>query len=44
MTLMDSSEREPAVETDLSIFTDGQHVSQLLRALPPGLRAVAAFF
>lgn len=41
---LDESAHEPAVESDLSIFTDGQRVLQLLRALPPGQRTVAAFF
>jgi RNA polymerase sigma factor (sigma-70 family) len=34
----------PTAESDQSIFTDGQQVLQLLRALPPGQRTVAAFF
>jgi RNA polymerase sigma-70 factor (ECF subfamily) len=41
---LDESACEPLADSDLSIFTDGQRVVQLLRALPPGQRTVAAFF
>jgi RNA polymerase sigma factor (sigma-70 family) len=43
-TSLEKSASEPAVESDVSIFADGQQVLQLLRALPPGQRTVAAFF
>ena len=41
---LDASTSELTVDSDLSIFADGQRVLQLLRALPPGQRTVAAFF
>jgi len=40
----DESTYEPAVESELSIFSDGQQVLQMLRALPPGQRTIAACF
>lgn len=41
---LDESTTESAVEPDLSIFADEQWVLRLLRALPPGQRAIAACF
>jgi len=41
---LDESACEPTADSDLGIFADGQQVLQLLRALPPGQRTVAALF
>lgn len=41
---LDESAAESAIEPDLGIFADQQQVLSLLRALPPGQRAIAACF